>query len=72
MVDQALVTEYLAKIDGLITSQLAFIRLLEAQSADTTEAQELLACWSAAYNFFAKRLEAISHTDGRVVRLQPR
>ena len=31
-------------------------RFLAAEGADATEAERLLACWTAAYSFFAKRL----------------
>ena len=48
--------EYLTKIDEMINRQIYVIKQLEAEGADTTEAEHLLACWTAAYSFFAKRL----------------
>jgi hypothetical protein len=58
MPNVTLVREYLAKIDEMIGWQIRLIKRLEAEGADTTEAEHLLACWSAAHSFFAKRLDA--------------
>ncbi len=50
-----LIREYLAKIDTLIQQQIALIKRLEDEGSDATEAKQLLAYWSVAYSFFAKR-----------------
>ena len=60
MPNAELVGEYLTKIDEMMNCQIYVIRQLEAEEADTTEAEHLLACWSAAYSFFAKRLTTAS------------
>ena len=56
MPDRELLGEYLTKIDEMINRQICVIKQLEADEADTTEAEHLLACWSAAYSFFARQL----------------
>jgi hypothetical protein len=56
MPNAELVGEYLTKIDEMINRQICLIKQLEAEGTDPTEAEHLLACWSAAYSFFAKRL----------------
>jgi hypothetical protein len=56
MPNAELVGEYLTKIDEMINRQIYVIKQLEADEADTTEAEHLLACWVAAHSFFGKRL----------------
>jgi len=56
MPNTELVGEYLTKIDEMINRQICLIKQLEAEGTDATEAEHLLACWSAGYSFFAKRL----------------
>ncbi len=56
MLNVALIREYLAKIEKLINSQITLVGRLEASGADTTEAEQLLACWSAAHTFLPNDL----------------
>jgi hypothetical protein len=58
MPNAELIRQHLAKIEPMIDCQVHLIKQLGAEGADTTEAEQLLACWSAAYTFFARRLEA--------------
>jgi hypothetical protein len=61
MPNAELVGEYLTKIDEMINRQIYVIKQLEAEGADATEAEHLLACWAAAHSFFEKRLSAALH-----------
>ena len=56
MLNPELIEEYLTKIDAMISRQVDVIKQLEGEGMDATQEEYLLACWAAAYSFFAKRL----------------
>jgi hypothetical protein len=58
MLNVELVRDCLTKVDEMVDRQVRVVQRLEAEEADTTEAEHLLAYWAAARNFFEKRLAA--------------